>query len=158
MIPGVSRCFRVIQIFVARGSDLQQEGSFSVTLSIPPLALSSTCPLPSTASNFILKSGNLICYVKIIGSSQHSFLRFFLAITRGEEKIVLEQKSAYSLNSGKSPSQPAPQLAQIFSGTGAHCSPPSFYFFAKGSTLFCPLKVFHTSKVHICFANFCLLK
>ena len=85
-------------------------------------------------------------------------LRFFLAITRGEEKIVLEQKSAYSLNSGKSPSQPAPQLAQIFSGTGAHFSPPSFYFFAKGSTLFCPLKVFHTSKVHICFANFCLLK
>ena len=62
VIPGVSRCFRVIQIFVARGSDLQQEGSFSVTLSIPPLALSSTCPLPSAASNFILKSGNLICF------------------------------------------------------------------------------------------------
>ena len=62
VVPGDFRCFRVIQIFVARGSDLQQEGSFSVTLSIPPLALSSACPLPSAASNFILKSGNLICF------------------------------------------------------------------------------------------------
>ena len=73
-------------------------------------------------------------------------LRFFLAITRGEEKIVLEQKSAYSLNSGKSPSQPAPQLAQIFSGTGAHFSPPSFYFLQKVQHFFAHWKVFTPQK------------